>query len=99
MKIKVGYPSGTVFHLSGDWKGPGMLMGKAIVLIFLDEDCLAHDFPLSKGSIFAGDIRGVYMDEVTHEVLYNPRDWMLNMEDWAVKWLGEHLEWPRIYLD
>ncbi len=81
MKIKISYPSGKTLHIEGIWKGPGNIKGEGIILIE------------SKGMIVC-DIRGVYQNEETNEVLYNPRFCMDGMDKWAVDWLKEHPEWP-----
>lgn len=98
MYIKAYYPSGYTLHLSGEWKGCGNLNGKfGVVVIVVDKD-----YPMPGGPIlqahgnFIGDIRGVYLDESSGDVLYNPREHMKGMNKWAVDWLGEHPEWPAL---
>lgn len=97
MNIKVYYPSGNILHLSGEWKGPGNVGGNCLILIFIDKDCILPGGSIvAANSAFVGDIRGVYQNEDSGEVLYNPRDCMVGMNEWAVNWLGEHPEWPAI---
>lgn len=97
MKIKVYYPSGKNFLLSGEWKGPGRIGESNFILILLDKDCIlpgGKTIPLR--AAFIGDPRGVYIEEISKEVLFNPRDYMEGMEKVWVDWLNEHPEWPRI---
>ena len=97
MKFKVSYPSGHVLHLRGEWKGLGNVDGDGIILILIDKDCIIPGgFILTANSVFVGDIRGVYQNEDSGEILYNPRDCMEGMSKWAVNWLNEHQEWPAI---
>ena len=97
MRIKVSYPSGNVLHLSGEWKGPGNVDGTCVILILIDKDCIVPGgCVVTKGSALVGDLRGVYQNEYSGQVLYNPRESMEGMDKWAVDWLNEHLEWPAI---
>ena len=97
MKIKVSYPSGHVLHISGEWKGAGMIKDSCTIVILIDKECiLPGGGVIEKGSFVAGDIRGVYQNEYSGEVLYNPRDYMEGMDKWAVGWLNEHPEWPAL---
>lgn len=49
-----------------------------------------------RGSAFVGDIRGVYENEDTGQVLYEPRSHMEGMNKWAVDWLKANPHWPNI---
>ena len=99
MRIKISYPSGNVLHLSGEWKGPGNVDGNCIILILVDEDYIVPDsggVVIPKDVAFVGDIRGVYQDEDSGRILYNPKESVEGMNKWAVDWLDEHPEWPAI---
>lgn len=97
MRIKIFYPSGNILHLSGEWKGPGNVDGTCIILILIEKDCkVPGGSVITKGSAFVGDPRGIYQNEDTGEILYNPRDAMIGMDNWAVNWLNEHPEWPQL---
>ena len=107
MRIKVSYPSGNVLHLSGEWKGPGHIKGLGIILIKIDQDSPVPEgmksvkegaliYCFKCGTEFIGDIRGVYQNEDTGEILYNPRNALEGMNQWAVDWLNLHREWPAI---
>ena len=95
--IKIYYPSGNVLHINGSWKGPGNINGLCAILIIVDGDSiLPGGTKIEKGAAFIGDIRGIYQDETSGSILYNPRDHTEGMDNWAVKWLNEHPEWPLI---
>lgn len=97
MNIKVYYPSGNILHLSGEWKGPGNVGGNCIILILVDKpSLLPSGSTIPAGSAFIGDIRGLYTDEVTDQILYHPRENIEGMNKWAVDWLDEHPEWPAV---
>jgi len=94
MKIKVYYPSGHSFLLSGKWEGPVYLGSNAIVII-LDSDCVVPGNNLLKaGEVFIGDPRGVYIENNNKTVLFNPRHYMEGMDKVWIDWLNEHTEWP-----
>lgn len=97
MKVKIFYPSGNVLHISGEWQGPAKIDGGCVVLIGVDKDCLVPgDNIIPADALFVGDPRGVYQDEHTDRILYNPREAMQGMDQWILDWLTEHIEWPSI---
>lgn len=105
MRIKISYPSGNILHVRGQWKGPGNVMGTPIILIMITEDWNPPvgskmddgSSPVVKaGCALIGDPRGVYQNEDSGKLLFNPRDWMEGMEQWSIDWLNEHPEWPAI---
>lgn len=97
MKIKVYYPSGNNFLLSGEWKGPGNIEGSNVIVIMLNTDSvLPGNNLVTAGAAFIGDPRGVYIDNDNKTVLYNPRDYMEGMQKVWIDWLNEHSDWPAL---
>lgn len=84
MRIRVLYPSGKEFEVSGDWVGPAEFDGNQDIVVRRDDE-----------SVFLGDARGVYLDHDTEQVLYQPRgNWGAGLKSPWPEWLAEHPEWP-----
>ena len=83
-RIKVYYPSGNKFSVVGKWIGGLDVDGEETVAITMETP--------SK-SAFLGDPRGVYVDDQTGAVLYNPL-MQAHISQWVIDWLREHHEWP-----
>lgn len=81
--IRFYYPSGASAVISGEWKGPSVVAGDSFILI------------LQQGKAHVLDPRGVYIDDTTGEVLYNPRT-QAQITPWVLDWLREHPEWPYV---
>ena len=96
MRIKVYYPSGTVFTVDGEWKGPGLVGTNNAILILPGEGTKIGNEVMSGKAAFLGDPRGVYRDQMTGKLLYNPRDYTVGMEKVWIDWLMEHPEWPKV---
>ncbi len=96
MKITIFYPSGNSLTVKGIWKGPGRIIDNNVILIEIDEDVEIMGYTLEKGEALIGDPRGVYRNDDTGKILYNPRDAMIGMQKVWIDWLNEHPEWPDI---
>ncbi len=65
----------------------------------MDQDCLIPgNNVIPANATFIGDPCGVYQDEDTGKILYNPRGYTEGMEQWVLDWLVKHPEWPEIKL-
>ena len=84
--VRIHYPSGASLVISGLWNGPVLIDGNSAI-------AMREINP--KGAAFLGDPRGVYVDQDTGEVLYNPR-MHAQVNDWMIQWLREHPEWPSV---
>ena len=98
MRLKISYPSGTQFEISGQWLGPELVGENNVVGVVLESETRIGGQVVPAGGLLLGDPRGVYQDAETGKVLYQPRDPRLIgglIPVWR-EWLVEHPEWPSL---
>ncbi len=97
MNIKIYYPSGNILNVEGDWLGPGNVEGTPVVAIIVrGKTSIPGNKQLEKDSVLVVDPRGVCRDMDSEQVIYNPRDCLVGMDQWAVDWLLKNPQWPAV---
>ncbi len=84
MKIHIKFPSGATKDVIGEWKG----------FEKISKESSAVAIKLKDGTMFLGDPRSVYREIDTDKVLYNPKDFVDEMNPNMADWMRKNPEWP-----